>query len=126
MQHQAEHTSQIDSANGLQQGRRVGDEFYCENGDVIQADHNAALNVRARRRDPEITRFTPCGEVRRFLLAGFPGELTVKRHELQLQYACQPCTDKSSVQAYRNSLKWTAVKLWTNPGDATSRLHGWH
>ena len=32
----------------LLKGKRVGDKFYRGNGDVLQADHNAALNVLAR------------------------------------------------------------------------------
>ena len=53
-----------------------------ENGDVLQADHNAALNVLARRGDNEISRFTPHREVRRILLARSPAQLSVKRLEL--------------------------------------------
>jgi hypothetical protein len=74
MQRQASHelvcgayTSQMDSATGLLHGKRVGDKFYRENGDVLQADHNAALNVLARLDDPDISRFTPHGEVRRIV-----------------------------------------------------------
>lgn len=47
----------MDSTNGLLQGKRVGDKFYRENGDVLQADHNAALNVSSRLDDPDIRRF---------------------------------------------------------------------
>ncbi len=90
----AAYTSQMDSANGLLQGKRVGDKFYRENGDVLQADYNAALNVRARLDDPEISRFTPYKEVRRILLARSPAQLSVKRLELGAQ-ARQPSADKS-------------------------------
>ena len=76
------YTSQMDSTNGLLEGKRVGDKFYRENGDVIQADHNAALNVLARLDDGEISRYTPCREVRRILLARSPAQLSVKRLEL--------------------------------------------
>ena len=86
--------SQMDSANGLLQGKRVGDRFYRENGDVLQADHNAALNVLARLDDSEIDRFTPYREVRRILLARSPAQLSVNRHELGAQ-ARQPSADKS-------------------------------
>jgi hypothetical protein len=78
----AAYTSQMDSANGLLQGKRVGDKFYRENGDVLQADHNAALNVLARLDDGEISRFTPYREVRRILLARSPAQLSVNRLEL--------------------------------------------
>ena len=105
MQRQAEHrlvneayTSQMDSTTGLLEGNRVGDKFYRTNGDVLQADHNAALNVLRRYEDTEITRFTPYKEVRRILLARSPAQLSVKGHELQAMSAYQPCADKSSVQ----------------------------
>jgi transposase len=88
------YTSQMDSTNGLLQGKRVGDKFYRENGDVLQADHNAALNVLARLDDREIARFTPYREVRRILLARSPAQLSVNRLELGAQ-ARQPSADKS-------------------------------
>jgi transposase len=90
----AAYTSQMDSTNGLLQGKRVGDKFYRENGDVLQADHNAALNVLARLDDSEIARFTPYKEVRRILLARSPAQLSVNRLELGAQ-ARQPSADKS-------------------------------
>lgn len=88
------YTSQMDSANGLLQGKRVGDKFYRLSGDVLQADHNAALNVLARLDDPDISRFTPYREVRRILLARSPAQLSVNRLELGAQ-ARQPSADKS-------------------------------
>ena len=90
----AAYTSQMDSSTGLLQGKRVGDKFYRENGDVLQADHNAALNVLARLDDGEITRFTPYKEVRQILLARSPALLSVNRLELGAQ-ARQPSADKS-------------------------------
>ena len=93
----AAYTSQMDSANGLLQGRRVGDTFYRENGDILQADHNAALNVLARLDDGGISRFTPYKEVRRILLARSPAQLSVKRLELGAQ-ARQPSADKSMIR----------------------------
>jgi transposase len=77
----AAYTSQMDSTTGWLQGKRVGDKFYRENGDVLQADHNAALNVRARLDDHEISRFTPYQEVRKILQARYPAQLSVKRLE---------------------------------------------
>ncbi len=47
------------STTGLLQGKHVGDEFYRANGDVFQADPDAALNVLAKLGDPEINRFIP-------------------------------------------------------------------
>ena len=88
---------QMDSTNGLLQGKRVGDKFYRANGDVLQADHNAALNVLARLEDKDINRYTPYREVRRILLARSPAQLSVKRVELGAQ-ARQPTADKSYAQ----------------------------
>ena len=83
----------MDSTTGLLQGKRVGDKFYRENGDVLQADHNAALNVLARLGDNEISRFTPYKEVRRILLARSPAQLSVNRLEFGAK-ARQPSADK--------------------------------
>lgn len=91
------YTSQMDSTNGLLEGKREGDKFYRANGDVLQADHNAALNVLARLDDGEISRFTPYKEVRRILLARYPAQLSVKRLELGAK-ARQPSADKSYAQ----------------------------
>lgn len=91
------YTSQMDSTNGLLEGKRVGDRFYRNNGDVLQADHNAALNVLARLDDGEISRYTPYREVRRILLARSPAQLSVNRLELGAQ-SRQPSADKSFAQ----------------------------
>jgi transposase len=88
------YTSQMDSTTGLLQGKRVGDKFYRVNGDVLQADHNAALNVKARLDDRDILRFTPYKEVRRILLSRSPAQLSVKRLELG-EPSRQPSADKS-------------------------------
>jgi IS605 OrfB family transposase len=88
------YTSQMDSTTGLLKGKRVGDKFYRKNGDVLQADHNAALNVLARLGDREISRFTPYLEVRRILLSRSPAQLSVNRLELGEQ-SRQPSADKS-------------------------------
>ena len=90
-------TSQMDSTNGLLEGKRKGDKFYRANGDVLQADHNAALNVLARLDDREISRFTPYKEVRRILLSRSPAQLSVKRVELGTKVR-QPTADKSYAQ----------------------------
>ena len=62
------YTSQMDSITGLLEGKRVGDKFYCANGDVLQADVNAARNVLARLCDPEIGRWMPFKKVKSILL----------------------------------------------------------
>ena len=88
------YTSQIDSTNGLLEGKREGDKFYRANGDVLQADHNAALNVLARLDDDDISRFTPYKEVRRIILARSPAQLSVKGVEFGTKVH-QPTADKS-------------------------------
>jgi IS605 OrfB family transposase len=62
------YTSQMDSKTHLLSGKRVGDKFYRENGEVLQADVNAARNVLARLYDPEIDRWTPYKKVKSILL----------------------------------------------------------
>jgi IS605 OrfB family transposase len=62
------YTSQIDSRTGGLDGKRQGDQFYCSDGVVLQADQNAARNVLARLYDPDIERFTPFKQVKAILL----------------------------------------------------------
>jgi IS605 OrfB family transposase len=64
----AAYTSQVDSVDGTLSGKRSGDQFYRENGDVLQADMNAAQNVLARLYDTEICRWTPFKIVKSILL----------------------------------------------------------
>jgi hypothetical protein len=54
--------------NGTLSRKRLGDQFYRENGDVLQADMNAARNVLARLYDPEIGRWIPFKVVKSILL----------------------------------------------------------
>jgi len=63
------YTSQIDSRNGCLLGKRQGDRFHCVDGEVLQADQNAARNVLARLTDPDIERFTPYRQVKAILQA---------------------------------------------------------
>jgi hypothetical protein len=60
-------TSQIDYRTGCFTGVRKGDRFYCENGDVYQADENAAKNVLARLYDSEISRWMNYKKVKSIL-----------------------------------------------------------
>ena len=64
----AAYTSQIDSTNGLLIGERKGDRFYRANGDVLDADTNAARNILARSNDNEIQQFMPFTKVKTILL----------------------------------------------------------
>lgn len=62
------YTSQVDHKTGCFTGVRKGDRFYCENGDVYQADENAAKNILARLSDPEIDRWTNYKKIKSILL----------------------------------------------------------
>lgn len=72
------YTSQMDSRNGCLLGKRVGDSFHCFDGEVLQADENAARNVRDRLFDSEIDRWTPYRRVKSILLE------RTERHRLGL------------------------------------------
>ena len=62
------YTSQTDSRYGILLGTRKGDWFYCFDGEVLDADGNAARNILARVDDPDIGQFTPHKQVRKILL----------------------------------------------------------
>jgi IS605 OrfB family transposase len=64
----AAYTSHKDSRNGTLSGKRRGDVFYCADGEVLQADVNAARNVLARHHDTEISQWTPYQQVKSILL----------------------------------------------------------
>jgi len=64
----AAYTSQMDSCDGSLSGKRRGEKFYRENGEVLQADINAARNVLARLHDSEISRWMPYKQVKAILL----------------------------------------------------------
>jgi IS605 OrfB family transposase len=94
----AAYTSQMDSFTGLLEGRRAGDKFYRANGDVLQADFNAARNVRARIHDRDITRYMPHQQVKAILLARTSG--ATERHEASVgrRRPRQRSADKSTSQ----------------------------
>jgi IS605 OrfB family transposase len=62
------YTSQVDSVTGTLLGRREGNRFIRYTGDVIQADLNAAINIRVRGQDNNITRYMKSGDVETVLL----------------------------------------------------------
>jgi len=62
------YTSQMDSNTGRLEGRRVGDKFQHVNGEVSQADTNAAVNIKHRGDDAEITLYISYQEVKSILL----------------------------------------------------------
>lgn len=80
------YTSQVDSRNGLLLGKRSGDRFHCFDGEVLQADENAAQNVRERLFDSDIDRWTPYQKVKSILLE------RTERHRLGLLNQDSSCT----------------------------------
>jgi len=65
----AAYTSQMCSKCGCR-GKRTGDTFHCASGcgAVMQADLNAAVNVKARLDDKELHRWLPFQKVKQILL----------------------------------------------------------
>ncbi len=64
----AAYTSQVDSRFGVLLGTRKGDQFFTFDGEVLQADCNAARNIETRLDDPNITRFMKSVDVRKVLI----------------------------------------------------------
>jgi hypothetical protein len=58
----------MDSKTGRLEGRRIGDKFHHVNGEVSQADTNAAVNIKQKADDTEISLYTPYKEVKAILL----------------------------------------------------------
>lgn len=94
----AAYTSQMDSFTNLLEGRRKDDKFYRANGDVLQADFNAARNVRARMDDQEITRYMPHLQVRQILLSRSSGATERQGASVGRCRPRQRSADKSSAQ----------------------------
>ena len=85
----AAYTSQMDSRNGALLGRRKEDSFYCFDGEVLQADENAARNIQARLFDSEIDQWTPYKKVKSILLE------RTERLRLGLLNQDSSCSDSS-------------------------------
>jgi transposase len=64
----AAYSSQVDSRFGVLLGTRYGDRFIGFDGVELVADINAAINIKARRSDPEIERFTKARDVLAILI----------------------------------------------------------
>lgn len=64
----AAYTSQVDSRYGVLLGQRDGDRFFTFDGEVLQADFNAAQNIEARATDSEISLYMKSVEVRKVLI----------------------------------------------------------
>ena len=94
----AAYTSQMDSFTRLLQGKREGDKFYRANGDVLQADTNAARNVRDRIHDREITRYMPHLQVKQILLARSSGATERQAASVGRRKPRQRSADKSNAQ----------------------------
>ena len=63
----AAYTSQVDSRNGTLLGRRDGDRFFTFDGEVLQADSNASMNIKNRLTDTEIGRYQKAETVQKIL-----------------------------------------------------------
>ena len=94
----AAYTSQMDSLTGLPEGRREGDQFYRANGDVLQADFNAARKVRARMGDQAITRYLPHLQVKQILLSRSSGATERQEASVGRREPRQRSADKSTAQ----------------------------
>lgn len=64
----AAYTSQVDHRNGTLLGLRVGERFFTFDGEVLQADYNAARNIASRYLDDQINRFMRWEEVHEVLM----------------------------------------------------------
>jgi len=64
----AAYTSQIDSTTQRLEGKRVGDQFHHVSGVVSHADTNAAINIKYRADDIDISLYTPYKSVKTILL----------------------------------------------------------
>ncbi|MDJ0717975.1 MAG: transposase, partial [Prochloraceae cyanobacterium] len=64
----AAYSSQVDSRFGVLLGSRNGDRFFTFDGELLQADCNAARNLETRLDDPDITRFMKSADVRKVLI----------------------------------------------------------
>ncbi|MBI1930057.1 transposase [Candidatus Poribacteria bacterium] len=62
------YTSQTDFRHGVLLGHRNGETFYCFDGEVLQADVNAARNILARKDDSKIQLWTSYQQVKSILL----------------------------------------------------------
>lgn len=82
----AAYTSQVDSRNGCLSGQRQGDRFLTEDGEVLQADENAARNVLARYYDSEIGRWMTPQQVKSIL------QERTQRHRLRLSNPDSSCS----------------------------------
>ena len=82
----AAYTSQICSKCGCF-GKRSGDKFYCASGcgAGMQADLNAAINVKARNDDKELHRWLPFKKVKQILLERCRRSVETAQPGLQLR-----------------------------------------
>ena len=78
----AAYTSQMDSKSGRLEGRRDGDKFYHANGVVSSADTNAAINIKHRADDAEISLYTPYRAVKKILLNRLIADGGVRSEEI--------------------------------------------
>lgn len=90
----AAYTSQTDSRYGALLGNRKGDLFYCFDGVVLDADHNAAQNILSRLNDPDIGLYTSYKKIREIL-----EERTEQFRRLGLLNQDSSCSDTEMKQS---------------------------
>ena len=64
----AAYTSQVDSRHGVLLGTRDGEQFFTFDGEVLQADGNAARNIETRFDDADLSRSMKSIDVRKVLI----------------------------------------------------------
>ena len=95
----------MDSNTNRLEGRRVGDKFHHVNGDVSQADTNAAVNIKHRGDDAEITLYTSFKEVKSILLNRLTGSGGVNNYIVNSKKNC----DRPSMTPV-TCQKWTLTE----------------
>ncbi|GAA6624226.1 hypothetical protein [Scytonema sp. NUACC26] len=77
------YTSQVDHRNDTLLGKRIADRFFTFDGEVSQADKNAALVIQNRASDFQITRFMKKEQVHKILLERTASFLAERGHSLE-------------------------------------------
>ena len=105
------YTSQVDSRYGVLLGTRNGDRFFTFDGEVLQADCNAARNIETRATDEEISLYMKSVEVRKVLIKRTVSFL------LSMGLTISDAIDKGWFNSYHLRHMKTSKKAWvkSNP-----------
>ncbi|KYC38191.1 hypothetical protein WA1_38260 [Scytonema hofmannii PCC 7110] len=76
-------SSQVDHRNGTLLGKRIAERFFTFDGEVWQADKNAAIVIKNRASDFQITRFMKKEQVHKILLERTASFLADHGHSLE-------------------------------------------